>query len=786
VFSHHSRRSDVLDIRGINDDLLSEERAGAAVHNFRETEEGTLRAVHGPVLYQPIQLEGGGTSDNISGTVHGIHHHKLEGGRDILLVHAGGTLYEHRGWATHGSRWASLVSGSGADWTWSLESARARCFLTQFVSTPLGVIVIPQGGGDYARALFYDGSLVGPLGFDAAPAPPQGFGPQSAIYSSTSDTEYDDGANMGGYRTTSDYPADGIATGIAADMRAIPPVFGPHRIGTVTPNATTFGTAGAKTNPNGGELHRGEWRCRSQLVDIWGNRSPLSAASGAVTCAQEENVTVDRRRKTVQQSVDRLKVQVRWDLDTSDVRSPVLGTNLYRTKDLVNSGDASFYQLLDYATAGQLAVVTLPGSTSTVYPDNIPDSWLVRPARELEPVPEFKVATLALGRLWIGNCRGDPGRIMPSLPGVYGTFEAGQRIYPDVRGEVTALHAVPGGLLAFTESSVFLVTNNDFGEGFRVASISTRVGCVSPDTVKTLFDGTVVWLAREGFFAWAAGAEAPVPISADLRRNVRRINPNWALRACAAVDPVRGEYRCSVPVDGSAENNLTFVFNSSGWSTRDDVQVQAVCATNDERQYLLAAGDATMSVLDQHGARANAVVSSVYVLGHDGDGVHRSTAETREAWIETSWLRRTTSQMAVTVPRFLLWLVETGNTRIKFESFRDFRRRATSTLEATSAKAPRNYPDADAPGFWGASIVGGSAPHRKLHSALNPRGKDLVRWETRRPFWQKLDDFIPKASSFRVKLTFTGDAEFVGIQYLEASSAADIGGGALEGGRSGS
>lgn len=786
MFVHHSRRSDVLDIRGISDDLLSEERAGAAVHNFRETEEGTLRAVHGPVLYNPVQIAAGGASDNISGAVHGIHHHTLEGGRDVLLVHAGGTLYEHRGWETHGNRWAPLVAASGADWAWPLESARARCFLTQFVSTPLGVVVIPQGNGGYARALFYDGTLVAPLGFASAPAPPRGFGPKSAILSSTNDMEYDDGANLAGYRTTTDYPADGIATGIAVSMRAIPPVFGPHRIGTVTPNATTFhGSAGTTANPHGGELHHGEWRCRTQFVDIWGNKSPLSPPSGGVGCSQEENVTEGRRRDAVQQDAERLKIQLRWDLCATDSRSPLLGVNLYRSKDLINSGDATYYQLLDYATVGQLAVVTLPGSSCTVYPDNIPDSWLVRPAQELEPVPEFKVAALALGRLWIGNCRGDPGRVMPSLPGLYGTFEDGQRIYPDVKGSVTALHAVPGGLLAFTESSVFLITNNDFGEGFRVASVSTRVGCVSPDTVKTLFDGTVVWLAREGFFAWAAGADAPVSISADLRRQVLRINPNWRLRACAAVDPIQGEYRCSVPVDGSAENSLVFVFNGSGWSTRDDVQVHAICSTNDERQYLLAAGDATMSVLDGLGARANAVVSSVYVLDHDGDGIARSTAETREAWIETSWLRRTTSNLRVTIPRFLLWFVETGNTQVKFESFRDFRRRATSTLEATHDRAPRNFPQMDPPGFWGASVVGGSEDFRKLQAPLLPNGKDVVRWETRRPFWQKFDDCIPKASSFRVKLTFTGDAEFIGIQYMENSSAADIGGGALDGGSSG-
>lgn len=778
MFQHHSRRTQLLRVRGLNDEVMGQDDRAAEVKNFALTEEGTLRTVNGPVLYQAPYLAVGGFASEITGQIEGIFHHRLETGRDILLSYHNGGIYEHQGWRSHGTEWHALYGSPTADWQGSLYSEKERCFLTQFVATPAGVVIIPQGGGNYSRSLFYDGDFVAPLGFSEAPAAPEGHGPKANVKVATGTAanrgKFDDTGSMNGYYVSPLYPLDGLLD----NVKGLPAVFGPHRLGTTSPYPTSH-TSGV-SNPFGGEISEGQWRCKAQWVDRWGNKSALSPESNGVQCSQQENVTQDRINSS-KTDASRLKVQALWVLRDAP-KGPVLGTNLFRTQDLRSSGDSKFYHILDYATTSRLAVVTMPGREPDVYPDNIPDSWLLREAQDYEPVQNFKVACLALGRLWAGNFDGDPGRIMPSEVGLWGTFPVNNRIYPDTKGEVTALHAVPGGLLAFTESSTFLIENNDSGRGFRVQSISSRVGCVSPNSVATMLNGAVIWLGREGFFGWAPGDLAPTELSTGFRRTVKRINPQWRLRACAAVDQVKGEYRCWAPVDSAKVNTLCFVYNGVDWATRTDVDAEAVCVTNDDRQYMIASGTARQSILDAQGDRAVSDYKGVYVLDHDGDGIYRSDHENREAVIETSWFRSHIAYLKASSYRITLLFKETGKWNCKVEVFRDYRERAIQTSLITDDQAPALYASADPPPFWGEVELNGESFHEVLKTEANPSGRQTNRWEARRPFWQKYDIFVPHCETFKIRLTFTGDAEFVGIRYGEQTSGADIGEAEMEGG----
>ena len=117
-----------------------------------------------------------------------------------------------------------------------------------------------------------------------------------------------------------------------------------------------------------------------------------------------------------------------------------VGRIIYRTKDLVNSGDIKFYELPLNAASVATGFATLPDNVTTVYPDNIPDSFLALPIQEFVPVPKFKLCQIAFGRLWIGNIEGSEGMIRPSMPGQWGTFKKNEELYPDpAGGEITGM-----------------------------------------------------------------------------------------------------------------------------------------------------------------------------------------------------------------------------------------------------------------------------------------------------------------------------------------------------------
>jgi hypothetical protein len=774
MFQHHSRKSEFIDLRGQSDAVLAPSKFARKVRNFYLTEEGTLRSVPGPAIYQPSRYESGDTPLAYPDPVDGVFHHRLQNGRDILLVQVGGKILEHQGWATTlAGKWNELIGDTGtADYRFKLETERSRCFLTQFVGTPNGVVIIPQGGGDYARALFYDGFIVAPLGFDSAPPSPEGWGPQNEYVANAATTidTWQDNANILGYAVSAQHDTD------TGKSKGIPPAYGTFRLGTISQQPLTPGTG--NTNPLGAQLLKGEWRVRAQLRDIWGNRSPLSPPSSPVQLQPQENVSEDRELPGFDRAGERLKHQVVWRLHPSNREEAVAGLDLYRSKDLVNSGDPRFYKLFDYATAGHLVHTTLPGAVAGLFPDNIPDAWLIDAAEEIEPVPMFKLAVLSMGRLWVANCKGDPGRVQASLPGLFGTFPANQRYYPDASGtETTALHAVPGGLLSFTEFSTFLIEPNDAGNGYRIVPVSAAVGCVSPDTVKTMPDGTVVWLSREGFMAWRPGGDgAPVPVSSAIRRKVRSINPTWRIRSCAAVDTRMGEYRCWVPVNGSSSNSLGFIWDGELWRERDDVAVQAVCVSNDEREYMLAVGTATQN-RTTWSVPAVAEVQDLYVLDHDHGGAVRSSSETREAVIETSWLRAPASAVRVTPTRIRLWLRETSSAQFKVEVMRDWREHVVQNFEVGESEAPYLFAKDDEPPFLGTAVLGGTVQERNLRDLFNqlPKGTDSVRWLGRRPWWQNIDIAVHDCEVFKLRFTFTGDAEFIGLQFLEESANADLG-----------
>jgi len=767
-------------IRIASGSLFLPDDIGAKVENFFPTEEGTLRAVAGPVPYLPDYTTGGapggaaGEADVTIpsyGTMHGIFHAVVgvDGARDILLCHTGSQIWEFAGWA---KGWSILIGdttvpGGPGEYSDKFENTVRPQFPTQFESTSTGVVIAPQNG----RAYFYDGTYVAPLGYTEAPGSPVGLGPESRFRTTSFDGQLDDsnflnliGKNIGMGLNDGGYAHDALPGRNSGMIDA----YGHGRIGTVVnpinwvsgyqvyrdttdniPLSSQIDSERADA-ATGGWLESGEWRAAVQWIDRWGNLSPLSGLSNEVKFDYQPSTYWSWWGYPQQQiplvigavtpnsyvaQADDVRKQIAWTgIDRGPERT--IGRVLYRTKDLKNSGTTELFRLTQDATSSGIAFATLPDNLTSTYPDNIPDAWLLSRAPEVVPVPSFKLCRVAFGRLWIANTGNSPGLIRPSLPGRWGTFPVNQELYPDPNGdEVTGLWRTSAGLLAFTSKSTYLIYPSDGGEGFQSVTISGEHGCTAPSSLATLKDGTVVWLGEDGFYAFA-GKESydrsTQIISTDIELFVKRVTRSRRRQATGVVDTFTGEYRCWVSLDGSKTNNFCFTYDGNGWRSRTDVQAVAACTTRDHRDYTIVAG-------------YSGTDTGVWLVDHEQAKYQPTSLTTRVATIETAWLSPPESQERRTAYVLYLWLREAANATVTIEVMRDWR---NTVIETTTAK---RYAGDDIPPFWGEATLGTTST-----------------WKKRRPYWTRAAVYIPSAEVFKFRVSGVGDWEFVGVQIDEA------------------
>ena len=732
------------------------------VKNMYPLEEGTIRSVWGPAAYVPLKTSitsgdhlgasvlkrAGNRPPSVLGpeavapfndedgsypvygkTQHGIFHVNLNNNsRSVLLLHTGDELWEFRGWKRNWRQLLSNPAGAHGLQDDLRNDTKAR-FPTQFESTGNGIVIVPQEG----RSYFYDGDAIAPLGFSETPDTPVATGPgDSAVGSATLDDV--SGAN------DTDYAHSGLWCQLATQgVAGMTHGFGYCRIGT----ASDF--TGVEASGSFGWLDSGEWRCKVQFIDKFGNLSAPSGASEPVSFTRQPAVIdilanipgAPSDRADIKVSVDTLRMQVAW-AGVPTGPDHCVGRILYRTKDLTNSGDIKFYELPLNSSSVATGFATLPDNVTTIYPDNIPDSFLALPIGEYVPVPQFKLCRVAFGRLWIGNIDGASGMIRPSMPGQWGTFKKNEELYPDPSGgEITGMWRCDRGLLVFTERSAFLVQVSDDGARFRPAPLSEEVGCVAPNSLQTLSSGVVVWLSADGFYSFDGTTISF--ISPQLKKFFRRVTKSRYQQACSAYDPKTQEYRCWVSTDGSVENDTCFIFDGSGWRTRTDVQARDACTTRDHRSYMLVAGGVTGD--SGHGG--------VFLLDHAGnreDEELQARIDEREAQIETVWLDGQASLSKKTVPVAYLWFRETEKSDLAIEVMRDWSEKVVETV------SPKRYSTKDVPPFWGEA---------KLDAAN-------TSFKERKPYWTRAQIYLPSAETFKFRIKGSGFWEFVGLSFDES------------------
>jgi len=709
------------------------------VHNMVPTENGGYITAKGALPYL-IGTTNGAQSPTAPvsyGTVHGIFHATIrDNQREVLLIHTGNQIWEFMGWRRE---WRVIagVESTNPLVVQHLWTPLPSDYPTQWVRTPTGVVIIPSGG----RAIFYDGVIALKLGYAHAPGAPEGLGPDNSA------RKFHPTAPAGGVSYTmtgvndTGYAVDGLHAQAESGM---PSVYRYGRVGTVESFSSISEIDPYEHSHAAGYLRPGRYRARSQWINAHGDLSPWSPESNDVRLHKQPSqqvvmsgfslvVGADPLMEWV--PVDAVLKQIAWTGIPSGPEGTI-GRNIARSRDLRNSGDTKFYNLPRDAAVNNRAFATLPDNVTHFYPDNIPDAWLVDEIEDIIPVPRFKLGEMAFGRFFAANAEHDPGAIWPSMVGRWGTFLRKLKFYPDPEGAaVTGMHRVEGGMLAFSENSTYLISPNDSGEGFRSSTVAATIGCVAPSSIRTIRDGTTIWLARDGFYGWSAQGGIQFLFD-DHRQEALKFNRARVHRAVAEFDYWSGQYRCWVSTEAETENNLCYCYDGRAWHTRDDTQANGVTVTQDSRRLMLVGGNESSST----------ATNGVWVMDRAG-AILAGT-------LQTGWLRSTHSSERGSIRTVHLWLRETylstSTGKITVSVERDYR---TGTV---SSKTVNAYPEA-------AQITGSSTLIQPHAWGSQTYGASVFR--ERRPFWAKVDIEVASCEVFRLTITSAQRFEVLAIKF---------------------
>ena len=416
--------------------------------------------------------------------------------------------------------------------------------------------IIYSNGIDAPKVITYDGSVF-PLGFSRPASEP--------FVQSPSQPDYDETANY--------YPN---AMGYSWQGR--------------------IGTPGDELAGQRASLLKGTWYYYFQYEDINGNLSEMSGPSSGVTIhtnqsdpffpigvsKEEDNQELlvggeTRSARNLAMGVEIDDLTRRFLVSSSgDAPEHTVATRIYRTQDTVHKDSTP--RLLD----------RVPGSKQFYYDDNHADTDLGFEWTETISVPIFRVSCAHQGRLIIGNTPGEPGIVRRSQLGFPGTFEKNEFIFPDSSGrEITALKSHRGNLIAFTENSIYLISDD-----FSVPQpISSSIGCISPKTIHSFNDGSLIFLHRDGFYSLDAASQL-TKISGPIDKLFRQdLNTSRFQLAAGVYDPKKREYSCAIAEAGRFENSIILTFDGIHWRRKKlGITISDMCVSNDHTKHILAVG----------------------------------------------------------------------------------------------------------------------------------------------------------------------------------------------------
>jgi hypothetical protein len=731
--------------RGVDEAILAPVEAAGEILNMEETPEGTLRSVEGPAPWLPARSvdQGSPASPEVPayfGPVRGIFHARIrEGARDVLLLMDKDSVRVWGGWQ---QKWDDggitgtdgVLLGPSAKAPVrpaSLEAMETVEAPPQWVSVPNGVIIIPPRG----RAYFFDGNRVGPLGYDVRPPSPIGKGPSYSVLS----VHY-------GYNHTaqdSDLPRPELGIGRKGTIEPFPGTSGFINTSAGAVNVESPGTAG--------RLLPGSFSAAVQWLDAWGNLSPLSTTSAPITLPSEDSGVIDGAtglRTGAYFDSDHLGRYFAW---TGIVPGPdyTVGRIVYTSRDQKQSGTIDLFEHPSSVVGGLYGYATLQDNVTTFLPDNVPEAWLSATPINPMPVPEFRTAALAFGRLFIIDVH---GKVRWSQQGLWGTFLPLDFIDPDPTNSPVALHAVGSGVLVMTRASTFLITETS--TGFEHALLSQSWGCVAPDSVATMSNGSTVWFGGRSFYSYDGAAVQDVGASIEYR--LRKANRTRWVNATATVDPRTGQYLCAITEDSGQFPTAVFALSTAErWSYFRVGTVRQFAAIEDPRQSVVFAGKAKGAFRRGSLTTSESSYEGVWLWGHRTFGFDPAV---RRSVVETPWLGVDGGHVRKNALEVYIWLRETDVGNFNIEVFRDYRKTAVES-GTVEAKTVDEGEDTGVPAIWGTTIL----------------EKSGSSWVRRRPFWRRISISVFANEVIKIRLSRAGTTlpwEMIAISYRQGIAGA--------------
>tara|TARA_R100000329_G_scaffold151458_1_gene147702 strand:- start:5547 stop:7952 length:2406 start_codon:yes stop_codon:yes gene_type:complete len=163
----------------------------------------------------------------------------------------------------------------------------------------------------------------------------------------------------------------------------------------------------------------------------------------------------------------------------------------------------------------------------------------------------------------------------------------------DDGGPITGMRTTKNALVVFKNRGIYLIKGDPL-KGFFAQTLNRDVGCIAPDSIAEvpglglafLGEGSVYLL--EGALENTGTPTGVVNIGAEIPNQLERINMSAASNACGAVYLKDKEYWLSLPIDGSSENNVCFIYHYEvgSWSVRRNFPIECMVVSKDHRGYL--------------------------------------------------------------------------------------------------------------------------------------------------------------------------------------------------------
>jgi len=252
---------------------------------------------------------------------------------------------------------------------------------------------------------------------------------------------------------------------------------------------------------------------------------------------------------------------------------PTIPENYYFCVEVGNNYDEHVFDHVGDQALGSLA----PGLTDSV----------VFPASAARFTAVFK------GCLFLDGGTSNGTKIYWSKPGKPDEFDVLNFMDVGMRdaGEITGFYAHYNFLIVLRERGIDVVRGT-YGS-FDVTPISQTVGTRSKDSVTTIPDLGVVFLAQDGVYIMTGNMDAGGnidfrKISTPINKTIKRMNIDTSARAVAAYSQKWREWHCYFPADGSDRPSIVVVLhldmlggNTTPWSVREDVPVGSLTTTID-------------------------------------------------------------------------------------------------------------------------------------------------------------------------------------------------------------